>query len=71
MIRVSSYRLTRQQERDYANVGEVRISIWGAVPEMLDALISTGRYGTTRAEVYYGLAMERLREIERAKSTTR
>lgn len=65
MTQPSRYMLSAEQTKRYANVSEVRISIWGVVPERLDNLIRTGLWGDTRAQVYYRLAMDKLMEIER------
>jgi hypothetical protein len=62
-MKVSKNLLTKKQRRKFKNVGEVRISIWGIVPEELDRLIATHLWGETRAEVYYNLAMTKLREL--------
>ncbi len=41
----------------------VKIEIWGIVPRCLDDLIASGLWGDTREEVYYNLAMDRLKEL--------
>lgn len=55
--RISEYR-TRQ-----LNADEVRISTWGIVPDAIAQLIAGGLWGQTQAEVYYNLAMSKLREL--------
>lgn len=60
----STYLLTAAQSQSYIDAAEVRISIWGVVPEALDQLVKRGLWGDTRAEVYYRLAMDRLQQLE-------
>jgi hypothetical protein len=67
----SKFLLSKKQARKFDNVSEVRISIWGAVPQALDDLTATQLWGKTRAETYYLLAMEKLRELDHLKMRQR